>query len=110
LARLLIRSWKESVITVLELAHGVVRANTLQRRAERQQFLDDLLAGLPVHPVTVSLAIRAGQIDGRMQASRTRVALSDLLIGATALELGHVLATANTRHFDLIPNLVLKQL
>ena len=46
-----------SVITVLELAHGITHANTTQRRAGRQQFLDDLLAGMPVHPVTVAIAL-----------------------------------------------------
>lgn len=34
-----------SVVSVLELAHGIVRADTQMRRARRQQFLDDLLAG-----------------------------------------------------------------
>ena len=39
-----------SVISVLELTHGMVRADTLARRTQRQRFLDDLLAGIPVHP------------------------------------------------------------
>lgn len=99
-----------SVVTVLELAHGIARADTPQRRFRRQQFLDDLLAGMPVHPVTVPIALRAGQMDGQMQASGTRIALADLLIGATSLELGHSVATANTRHFQLIPNLNLRRL
>jgi tRNA(fMet)-specific endonuclease VapC len=98
-----------SVVTVLELAHGITRADTPQRRGRRQQFLDDLLVGMPVHPVTVSIALRAGQIDGQMQAAGTRIALADLLIGVTALELGHTVATGNTRHFRLIPNLAVRQ-
>ena len=99
-----------SVVTVLELAHGITRADTPQRRVRRQQFLDDLLVGMPIHPVTVPIALRAGQIDGQMQAAGTRIALADLLIGVTALELGHYVATANTRHFQTIPGLVVKQL
>lgn len=99
-----------SVVTVLELAHGITRADTPQRRIRRQQFLDDLLAGMPIHPVTVAIALRAGQIDGQMQAAGTRMALADLLIGVTALELGHSVATANARHFQLIPNLTVRQL
>jgi predicted nucleic acid-binding protein len=98
-----------SVVTVLELAHGIIRADTSQRRLRRQQFLDDLLTGVPVHPVTVPIALRAGQIDGQMQAAGTRIALADLLIAVTALELGHLVATANTRHFKLIPNLAIRQ-
>jgi predicted nucleic acid-binding protein len=98
-----------SVVTVLELAHGITRADTPKRRGSRQQFLDDLLLGMPVYPVTVSIAIRAGQIDGQMHAAGTRIALADLLIGVTALELGHSVATANMRHFQLIPNLTVRQ-
>jgi predicted nucleic acid-binding protein len=95
-----------SVVTILELAHGIVRANTEPRRAARQRFLDDLLVGMPVHPVTVPIALRAGQIDGQLQAAGTRVALADLLIGTTALVLGHAVATGNARHFEMIPGLV----
>ena len=99
-----------SVVTVLELAHGITRSDTPQRRTGRQQFLDDLLAGMPVHHVTVAIALRAGQTDGQMQVAGKRIALADLLIGSTALELGYSVATANPRHFAMIPNLVLEQL
>jgi tRNA(fMet)-specific endonuclease VapC len=86
-----------------DLAHGIYRANTPQRRTVRQQFLDDLLAGMPVHPVNISIAMRAGRIDGNLQAKGLRVALTDLLIGATALELGYSVLTHNVRHFETIP-------
>jgi predicted nucleic acid-binding protein len=94
-----------SVITLVELAHGVARANTPERRVSRQQFLDELMAALPVHPVTVPVALRARQIDGENSARGVRVALSDLLIGVTALELGYRVATANVRHFGMVPGL-----
>jgi predicted nucleic acid-binding protein len=64
---------------------------------------------MPVHPVTVPIALRAGQIDGQMQAAGSRIALADLLIGVTALELGHGVATANMRHFRMIPNMTVRQ-
>ena len=83
-----------SVVTVLELAHGIARANTPAQRAARQKFLDDLLIGMPVHPVTVPVALRAGQIDGQLQAAGTRVALADLLIGTTALVRPAIRATS----------------
>jgi predicted nucleic acid-binding protein len=45
-----------SVLTVLELAHGIIRANTTERRDRRQRFLDELLTGLPIQPkVSASL-------------------------------------------------------
>lgn len=77
-----------SVITLVELAHGAIRANTPERKAIRQEFLSELISVLPVQPVTASIALRAGRIDGENAIKGTRVALSDLLIGVTALELG----------------------
>lgn len=94
-----------SVLTVLELAHGITRADTAERRECRQRFLDDLLTGVPIQPVTVPIALRAGRIDGESQARGVRIPLSDLLIGASALELGYAVGTANVRHFQLIPGL-----
>jgi len=99
-----------SVITVLELAHGITRADTPERRERRQRFLDELLTGVPIQPVTVPIALRAGQIDGQSQAKGVRIPLSDLLIGASALELGYGVGTANARHFQMIPGLNVIQL
>ena len=98
-----------SVVTILELAHGVARANTEARHTIRQRFLQDLLSGMPVHPVTVPIAMRAGHIDGLLRAQGLRVALADLLIGATALELGFSIVTNNVRHFEMIPDLEIRQ-
>jgi len=94
-----------SVVTVLELAHGIARADTAGRRQKRQRFLDELLMGVPIQPVTVPIALRAGQIDGQCQARGVRIPLSDLLIGVTALDLNYGVGTANVRHFQLIPGL-----
>src|SRR5258708_2353989 len=94
-----------SVVTLIELAHGAARADTPQRKANRQQFIRELLIALPVYPVTVSVALRTGQADGENQAKGIRLPLSDLLIGATALELGYSVATGNLRHFEMISGL-----
>jgi len=94
-----------SVITVMEMAHGLVRANTPERKASRQQFLTDVMQAIPVHPVTVSIALRAGRIDGENTSVGIRLAISDLLIGVTALEIGYSVLTANVRHFQMVPGL-----
>ena len=39
-----------SVVTLIELAHGAARADTPGRRAKRQQFIQELLTALPIHP------------------------------------------------------------
>ena len=98
-----------SVITLLELAHGAARADTPARKAVRHQFIDELLAALPIHPVTPAVALRTGQIDGENQARGVRLPLADLLIGVTALELGYSVATRNVRHFHMIPGLSVMQ-
>src|SRR5215469_18822034 len=72
-----------SVVTLIELAHGAARADTAERRVKRQQFIQELLTALPIHPVTVSVALRVGQIDGENQAKGVRLPLADLLIGVT---------------------------
>lgn len=98
-----------SVVTLIELAHGAARADTLERKTKRQRFIQELRTALPIHPVTVSLAIRAGRIDGENQARGIRLPILDLLIGVTALELGYSVATANVRHFRLLPGLAVVQ-
>jgi predicted nucleic acid-binding protein len=45
-----------------------------------------------------------------LQSRGIRVALADLLIGSTALELGYAVATHNVRHFGMIPNLTVTAL
>jgi predicted nucleic acid-binding protein len=65
---------------------------------------------MPVHPVRVAIALRAGQADRLIQAAGKRIALADLLIGSTALELGYSVATANVRHFAMLPDLLIEQL
>src|SRR5579875_2734628 len=94
-----------SVITLMEMAHGAARADSPERGAVRWQFLQELASVLPVYPVSPSVALRAGQIDGESTAKGVRIALADLLIGVTALQLGYQLATMNVRHFRSIPGL-----
>ena len=85
-----------SVVTLIELAHGAARADTPQRKNKRKQFIQELLTALPVHSITASIALRAGQIDGNNQAKGLRLPLSDLLIGVTALEAGYGVGTSNS--------------
>jgi tRNA(fMet)-specific endonuclease VapC len=99
-----------SVVTLIELAHGAARANTPERKAKRQKFIEELQTAMPIHPVTAALALRTGKIDGENQARGVQVALPDLLIGVTALELGYSVGTANVRDFHRIPGLSVVQL
>jgi predicted nucleic acid-binding protein len=99
-----------SAVTVVELAHGIERADSAIRRTTRERFLQELLNEISVEPITTPIAIRAGRIDGSLQAKGLRVALGDLLIGTTALELGYSVVTHNERHFKMIPGLEVRHL
>jgi predicted nucleic acid-binding protein len=99
-----------SVVSLLELAHGVARANTAERHDRRRRFLDELSAGIPIQPITAAIALRAGLIDGEAQIRGVRIPLSDLLIGTSALEIGYTVGTANIRHFRLIPGVAVAQI
>jgi len=92
-------------LTVAELAHGSYRADTLERSRMRRQFLDELKAHIPVHPITESTAEIIARIGAEQAAKGIVLPLADLIIGACALELGCAVGTANLRDFRRIPGL-----
>ena len=99
-----------SAVGLTELVHGIYRADTTERRLRRQQFVEELRAGLTVYPYTDQTALLAGRIDGEQTAKGVMIPFPDLLIGATALSLGYSVLTANVRHFNLIPGLTVVSL
>ena len=93
-----------------ELVHGIYRAQTAQARSRRDSFIRELLNDVEVYPYTKETALLAGKIDGEQQSRGIVIPFGDLLIGATALEVGYSMLTANLRHFRLIPGLTVVQL
>ena len=94
-----------SVVSIAELAPGAIHARTQALKAVCERFLNDLIEALPVYAVTSSVALAAGRLQGELALKGFHVGLADLLIGATALELGFAVATHNLRHFRLVPGL-----
>jgi tRNA(fMet)-specific endonuclease VapC len=94
-----------SVVTVVELTHGIQRAQSEDRRKRRQAFVDELIRDLPIYPITVETAKLAGRIEGERAEQGVNIPFEDLLIAATALELGFSVVTGNIRHFQQIPSL-----
>lgn len=94
-----------SAIGLTELVHGIYRADTSERSAKRQEFVRELRQGLNVYPYTAATAFLAGRIHGEQMARGVVIPTVDLMIGATALELGYRLMTTNLRHFRMIPGL-----
>jgi predicted nucleic acid-binding protein len=99
-----------STTGVVELVHGIFRANTAERRARREAFVEDLLATVVVYPLTTDIAKLAGKLDAEQQTRGVVIPFADLLIGTTALSLGYSVLTTNLRHFERIPGLALLQL
>jgi predicted nucleic acid-binding protein len=99
-----------SAIALVELAHGIHRANTPQIRSRREAFIQELLRDVPVYPFTEQIALLAGKLDGEQQSKGVKIPFPDLLIGATAMHLRYAVVTGNPRHFEMIPNLEVKQL
>lgn len=99
-----------ATVSVIELEHGIWRAKDAAQAERRRKFFEDLFAAVPTHPLTFEIARRAARIDGESKRRGVVIPFQDLVIGATALEFNYGVATHNARHFQMIPDLVVKQL
>jgi predicted nucleic acid-binding protein len=86
-----------SEITRVEVLRGL-------RSAERRPT-ERLFDSLRWIGVDETIARRAGEIGRTWRASHPGIATADLLIAATAEELGLQLATLNTKHFPMFRKL-----
>lgn len=86
-----------SEITRTEVLRGV-------RSAERAPT-ERLLGAMQWLPVDEGVSRRAGDLGRKYRRSHTGLAIADLLIAATTLELDAKLATANTKHFPMFSRL-----
>jgi tRNA(fMet)-specific endonuclease VapC len=93
-----------AAITVAELWHGVERGIGRYRTA-REQYLRMMLGTVPVIPYTEQTAYEHARLWAELEARGSRIGFYDLIVGATALERGSVVATFNTRHFGQIRRL-----
>jgi len=111
----LIDRWGEvdlamSAMSAGELLHGCWRAESAARRARREEFVESLIAAVPVIAITLPIVRVFAEIDARLRGQGNRLPTSDLLIGSTALFRGDEIVTGNIRHFDRVPGLTVHQL
>lgn len=99
-----------SVVGVVELVHGIHRADTAERRARREAFVEGLLSAVAIYPLTTEVAKLAGKLDAEQQRRGIVIPIADLLIGATAVSLGYSILTVNPRHFRHVPGLSVIQM
>jgi predicted nucleic acid-binding protein len=94
-----------SSITVVELEHGLHRAQTPEQAQKRRNYLDEVFAAIPVESFSSEMAQIAAKVDADARKVGKVIPFAGLLIGATALHHGYAVCTRNLRHFQMIPNL-----
>jgi len=94
-----------SVVSIVELTHGIYRAKTDADCLRRTAFVEELSRAMIVHPVSLAIAQLAGRIEGEQAAKGILIDFEDLVIGATVLHPGFDVATTNVKHFQRIPGL-----
>ena len=94
-----------AAITAAELLHGCHRAADPGVRARRFAFVEALLDLMPVLPFGLAEARRHAELWAHLAREGTVIGPHDLLIGATALAQGHLLATLNRKEFSRVAGL-----
>jgi tRNA(fMet)-specific endonuclease VapC len=94
-----------SAISVIELEHGLWRANTPEIAERRRRYLEEVFAAIPVESFTKEMGQLAAKIDAEARKGGVVISFADLQIGVTALHFGHGIVTWNLRHFEMIPGL-----
>ena len=93
-----------SAITASELLVGVERASTLQRKAQRGAFVENLLSIIPVLEFSMPVA----RTHARMVASLSKnltAGAHDAVIAATAIHHGYAVLTRNATDFKIFAGL-----
>ena len=93
-----------AAVTVAELWHGVERASGA-RKTRRRQYLQTILAALPIIPYTEQTAYEHARIWAELESSGKMIGFYDVIVAATALERGSGVATFNKRHFARVKGL-----
>lgn len=95
-----------SVLSIGELQRGISRLSPGTRRDSLQQWLNQELllrfAGR-VLPLELNAALLWGQLVGEAIAPGKTLPAMDVLLAATAIEQGMILATRNVKDFSRMP-------
>jgi tRNA(fMet)-specific endonuclease VapC len=99
-------SFEIAAITVAELWHGVERAKGAHK-TRRREYLQTLLAVLPIIPYTEQTAYEHARLWAELEAIGKMIGYYDVIVAATALERGSSVVTFNRRHFAQIKGLTI---
>lgn len=90
---------------VSELLHGAHRASTTARRKRRSEFVETLLAHVPVLPFDLAVARTHAAIWADLARAGSRIGAHDLQIAATAMTYDLSVATRNVREVERVDGL-----
>jgi tRNA(fMet)-specific endonuclease VapC len=94
-----------SVISISELLHGVLRADSNKRRLKRSAYVEKVIELFPIYPFDLTAARIYAEVWVHLLAKGIQVGAHDLLIASTAMSLGFSVVSADKRHFDKIDGL-----
>lgn len=94
-----------AAITAAELLIGVERADTPERRARRESFVQNIFARVPIIPFDLAQARLFAVQFAEMARRGEVIGDRDLEIAVTALSLDYELATLNIREFQRVNGL-----
>ncbi len=63
------------------------------------EYMEELVSLVPVHPVTNRTAWLLGKIEGQESDKGNVLPFDDLMIAVAAIEQGYAVLTVNLRHF-----------
>jgi tRNA(fMet)-specific endonuclease VapC len=98
-----------SSITASELLVGVFRSDSPERRQNRETFVQAVIDAFPVVPFEIQAARAHARLSADLLAGGHSVAAHDLMIAATALNLGYAVLTENARDFARVPGLAVER-
>lgn len=94
-----------AAITASELLHGVERARDPAVRQRRGDYVEGILANIPVIPFGLAEARSHARIWAALAAAGMPIGAHDLQVAATALVAGGAVATLNEGEFSRVPGI-----
>lgn len=94
-----------AAITAAELLIGVERADTAERRARRESFVENILSRIPIVPFDLVQARHFAVHFALLAGGGEVIGDRDLQIVVTALSVNYDVATLNVREFQRVTGL-----
>ena len=95
-------------MTIAELLVGVERARG-RRRLAREQYVERILATVPVEPYTVEVARAHARLLAATRRSGRARGAHDLIVAATALTTDRIVVATDSRGFRDLPGVEVRE-